>query len=74
MTAPIWNDAPYAFFRLPCCPHCGSTERRITVRSSREADGSITRRTICGSCSGRYVLVLENDGPPESGSVAYPMR
>lgn len=70
MTASVWHDAPYAFYRLPCCPFCGCPDR-ITVRSSRESDGSTSRRTICKSCSGRYVLVLENDGPPESGSVAY---
>ncbi len=66
MTTSTWHDAPYAFFRLPSCPFCGSPER-ITVRSTRENDGSVTRRTICRQCSERYVLVLEPDELPRSG-------
>ena len=69
MSRPIWDSAPLAFFRMPSCPFCGSPDR-ITVRSTRESDGSITRRTICRSCSQRYVLVLEAGGLPEFGSVA----
>jgi transcriptional regulator NrdR family protein len=69
MTARIWENVPIAFFKLPSCPHCGSPQR-ITVRSSRESDGSTARRTICKRCSGRYTLVLELDEPPEVGSEA----
>ena len=72
MTAPVWSSAPIAFFKLPACPFCGSPDR-ITVRSSREADGSTSRKTICRQCSQRYVLVLEpGEGLPRSGSVVDP--
>jgi hypothetical protein len=71
MSAPFWRDCPIAFYRIPSCPHCGSPQR-ITVRSSRESDGSTARRTICRQCSGRYTLVLELDEPPTSGSEAFP--
>lgn len=73
MTAPLWRDAPIAFFRLPVCPHCGSPQR-ITVKSARERDGSIWRKTICMQCSKRYTLCLEPDEPPDPGSVSGPAR
>lgn len=71
MSARIWDTAPHAFFALPSCPFCGSPER-ITVRSTRENDGSVSRKTICRACSGRYVLVLEPDEPPERGNAVRP--
>jgi hypothetical protein len=71
MTAPFWRDCPICFVKLPTCPYCGSPQR-ITVRSTREADGSITRNTRCKQCSESYVLVLEINEPPTSGSEAFP--
>jgi hypothetical protein len=71
MTAPFWKNCPIAFYRIPACPYCGSAGR-ITVRTTTERDGSITRNTRCRECSRSYVLVLELDEPPTSGSEAFP--
>lgn len=58
-----WQDAPYVYVIRPACPHCGATGYTI-VRSSREPDGSVSRRCVCRSCSRRFFLVLET---PVSG-------
>lgn len=60
-TTGAWSDAPLVFVEAIACPRCGSG-RPITVRSQTEADGSVSRKSICRQCSGRYIAVVE---PPE---------
>lgn len=54
-----WAEAPYVFIPLPSCPHCGSYQRPITIRSESGGDGSTTRKSVCRHCGGRFLLVLE---------------
>ena len=59
-----WSDAPHSFLPfipLPKwrCPHCGSNEKPIHMRTRTERDRSIARRFICRECSKPSVIVLE---------------
>ena len=61
MTAPAWHACEIVFVPMVCCPHCGSP-KPIVIRSEKGGDGSLSRKSICRSCSKRFVVVVE---PPE---------
>lgn len=67
-----WIGVPYVFVIVPepppiVCPCCESTETPIYVRTDQNGDGSVTRRSICRSCSERFKLVVET--VPATGKV-----
>jgi hypothetical protein len=66
--ADTWSEAPLIYLPRESCPWCGSlaTPHRIKTLPL-ETDGSFSRRSICKTCSRRYVVVLEILEPPESG-------
>jgi len=56
---PHWKDCPMQFVERIECPICGSVASPILIRSQTESDGSVSRRCICRSCSGRFLRILE---------------
>ena len=58
----LWSDAPLVFVTEIHCPSCLSP-RPIIVRSVAGGDRSRSRRCVCRSCSGRFILVIEPSLP-----------
>lgn len=56
-----WTDAPMVFIPAVACPDCRAV-KPIIIRSTRENDGSTTRRCVCRRCSVRFLAIIE---PPE---------
>ena len=63
-----WSECPRIYVCLPTCPFCGAG-RPYTLRSCQNGDGSVTRRSTCRECHGRFLVVVEAgcDDLPETG-------
>ena len=58
-TAPAKPPAArYVYAERPRCPKCGSP-RLLAYRSTRHADGAISRHCQCADCRAKIIVVLE---------------
>ena len=52
------EELPIVFVTRTRCPKCGECNLK-TLRSHKESDGSVTRRTYCRECGAKFDVVLE---------------
>lgn len=48
----------YIYAERPRCPVCGSI-RLLAYRTTRHADGAVSRYTKCADCGEKIIVVLE---------------
>ena len=60
----IWENAEMVFIYRPRCPACSGVGHR-TLRSDADADGSVTRRTLCRTCGCKFKVIVETEDPEE---------
>lgn len=58
-----WQSVPIVVVPRPCCPHCGDAGYPEIKRSAGGGDGSMSRKCVCRSCGGRWVLLIDPDVP-----------
>ncbi len=59
-----WSNCPRVFIVAPHCPACLGNDL-LTIRCEQNGDGSVTRKTVCRTCSSRFLLIVE---PPSAGN------
>lgn len=45
-------------YRLPRCPHCGTTKHRAR-RTKQNEDGTLLRYTTCKACKKNFGIIFE---------------
>jgi hypothetical protein len=69
-----WDSAPMVIIPAPvraACPYCGETRPAIIQRSASQGDGTTTRKSICRTCSGWFLVIVE-PVPAAGSEVVWP--